>query len=478
MAVGHAFEDRASWLFTAVLLLELLIAVYALSGLVYLLTGGVDLGWARIMRGEKLVLVLLVAIPTRMALPIPWQSGPLLRPITTWFERRVRPRVRPLTVTPAVRDVAVTLVILRPAMVGVAFLVNVLVPARGYRTFSGPFEREKLFELFAAWDSGWYFDIAKHGYYYDPDAQSSIAFFPLYPLLMRAVAWPFGESDRAIWLAGIAISWVCFAVTLVVLHGFTEACFGSRESARRAVMYLAVFPFSFFFTRVYTESLFTLLALLAVVAAYRERWWHAGMWGALAALTRPNGVLIALPLAILVFRGAPRSLGEYVRRAAGVTVTLLGIAAYCLYVYRLTGHPLAWLDAQRHWQYSIGHPPWDQLLKMIHALMQHGPYQYFLMSRIASYQFMHGVIALVFLALTPSVFRYLGAPLGVYVLVSLLVPLSGSDLQGLGRYASVLFPVFMVVGHRAGALHEPILIVSSLYRALLVALWVTLHPIY
>ncbi|MDQ3488331.1 MAG: hypothetical protein M3468_11435 [Acidobacteriota bacterium] len=53
-----------------------------------------------------------------------------------------------------------------------------------------PFKREKLAQIFAGWDSGWYFDIARRGYYFDPEGQSSIAFFPLYPLLMGAVAWP------------------------------------------------------------------------------------------------------------------------------------------------------------------------------------------------------------------------------------------------------------------------------------------------
>jgi hypothetical protein len=77
-------------------------------------------------------------------------------------------------------------------------------------------------EVFAAWDSGWYFDIARQGYYFNPAGESSIAFFPLYPLLMRAVAWPFGGSDKALWVAGIAIS-------MVHLRSRSERCTGSHR---------------------------------------------------------------------------------------------------------------------------------------------------------------------------------------------------------------------------------------------------------
>ena len=88
-------------------------------------------------------------------------------------------------------------------------------------------------------------------------------------------------------------------------------------------------------------------------------------------------------------------------------------------------------------------------------------------------------MALVFLALTPAVFKRLGLAMGAYVLVSLLVPLSGSGLEGIGRYAAVLFPVFMLAGtNRSPRLHEAILIVCSIFLALFVSLFVTLHPVY
>jgi hypothetical protein len=452
--------------------LECVIVTYAATALI-VIGGGFDLGWIRATALGKPLLILILAVPTRLALQVPLQL-PLPR-LPTGVARRLVPAV--LHLPASVRDALVAILITRPPTIAASFLLNILVPPRGYRQFDLPFEHQKWAEIFTAWDSGWYFAIAKHGYTYAADGQTSVAFFPLYPMAMRILAWPFGASDRALWLAGILISWSSLFVSLVILHRFTMRLFGDREVARRAVLYLAVFPFSFFFSRVYTESLFLLTSMAAVMAAYDKRWWAAGMLGALAALTRPNGVLVAVPLLCLVWmdRADRRHL---IRRILAVSLVPGGLGLYCLFLFWLTGNPLAWLDAQRHWLYSLGHAPWEQLLKLVNSLVKYGPYHFFFTSRLAPYQFFHGTVALILLAFTPAVFRYAGAPLGMYVLVSLLVPLTGSDLQGIGRYASVLFPVFMVAGRLAGKLHEPLLITCVVFRTLFGGLFVLLHPIF
>jgi len=341
-----------------------------------------------------------------------------------------------------------------------------------------PFRSEKFAEIFAAWDSGWYFDIARRGYFFNPAGQSSIAFFPLYPMLMRAAAAPFGGSERAIWIAGIAISMTAFVAALLVLHTFSQRVLGERDAARRAVLYIAVFPFSLFFTRVYTESLFFLLTVVAIASAYDKRWWRAGMAGGLAALTRSNGILVVLPLLCLALKGRP-GVRALVPRLVGLALVPMGLCIYCAYVYTLTGNPLAWLDAQRYWFYSVGDMPWRRLLSLASAIEHRGLYDYFFTSDQAPYQLIHGFVALTVLALTPSIFKRLGVALGVYTLVSLTVPLSGSDLQGIGRYMSVVFPIFMLLGSlRSPRVHEAILVSFSLFLALFLSLFVNWYPLY
>jgi hypothetical protein len=341
-----------------------------------------------------------------------------------------------------------------------------------------PFESARLAETFAAWDSGWYFDIARRGYYWNPDGQSSLAFFPLYPMLMRALAWPFGGSDRALWTAGIALSYACLFAGLAILHRLTATTLRDRETARRTVLYLAAFPFAYFFTQVYTESLFLLTTVSAVAAAVASRWGWAGALGALAALTRPNGILVVVPLGLLALAGRPRG-AEVARRAAGIALVPLGLAGFCAFAWRLSGDPLAWLHAQASWGYTVGNRPWVELMRLLDGLERHGLYRYFFSDPLAPYYFVHGLVALVFVALTPAVFARLGPALGAYVAVSLYLPLTGNALEGIGRYAATLFPAFMLLGTVGSRrVHEAILIGSALVLSLLASLFAGFYPIY
>jgi hypothetical protein len=457
------------------LALEIVILAHA-AALILFVLGIHDLGVASVSRGEKPLLILLVAIPLRVTL-----GGP------SWLAARGRrllrdpAALRAATIDrlpPAIVDPLFALAVIRVGSIFVGFVANVMFPAARMRAIEMPFRQVKFFEIFAAWDSGWYFDIARRGYYWNADGQSSIAFFPLYPLLIRAGAWPFGGTDHALWLSAITISGLAYFLALVALHRFTERWSGDREVARRTVLYLSIFPFALFFTRVYAESIFLLTSVMAVSRAWDGRWWRAGMWGALATLARPNGILIAIPLVLLALRDRPGPL-TLTRRSAALALLPAALGGFCAFAYSLSGDPLAWLHAQSQWGYSLGHPPWQLLLSLLGRVLKHGAYDYFFVSPLAPFRLFHGLAALMFLALTPAVFKRLGPALGAYVLVSLLVPLSGNALEGLGRYTAVLFPVFMVLGGlRSQRLHEALLIVAALLRSLFVILFVTLRPIY
>jgi hypothetical protein len=470
---GHSrLADRA------LAALDAIVAAYAAVGLLYLVTGGFDIGVVSVRRFSKPFLLLLVLAAVRAAIP---RSSWLTR-LLSYISRYIRERfAAPGQRTPwamAVLDALVAVLTVQVILKGTAFLSNVLFPAARPRPFALPFESAKFAETFAAWDSGWYFDIAQRGYYWNPSGQSSLAFFPLYPMLMRALAWPFGGSDRALWIAGVVISCACLFLGLAVLHRLTEKILGDREIARRTVLYVAVFPFAYFFTQVYSESLFLVTTVAAVAAAASSRWGWAGVFGALAALTRPNGILIAIPLGVLAFAGRPR-LAELARRAAGLALVPLGFASFCAFAWRLSGDPLGWLHAQAQWGYTVGNRPWAELMRLLDGLERHGLYGYFFSAPLAPYCFVHGIVALVFVALTPAIFTRLGPALGTYVAVSLLVPLSGNALEGIGRYAATLFPAFMLLGTiRSRRAQEAILIGSALVLSLFASLFAGFYPIY
>jgi hypothetical protein len=454
--------------------LDVLIVAYAAALVFSLVGGGITLSWLSITQSAKPLLVLWILLPMRLALPVPAGHGTPLQSL--W--RRLTAVPPPAGRIPAaVVDAGVAFMATRFALFAVGFFVNLLFETARARPFALPFRQSTFAETFAAWDSGWYFDIASRGYHYTASGQSSIAFFPLYPLTMRLLAAPFGGSDAAIWLAGIAVSNLAFLGGLVALHDLTARVLGDREIARRTVLYLAVFPFSFFLTGVYPSGLFFLLVVLSVSAASRSRWALAGLLGGLAAITRPHGMLIGIALGLMALQGG--SAREKLTRLLRLSPVPLAVGAYSVYVDSLAGDHLAWLSTQQHWGFSLGHPPWRQLLNVFVSIERQGFYDFFTTSNDAAFRFFHGAAALFLLAMTPAVFSRLGAPLGAWVLASLLIPLSGNFLEGIGRYGAALFPVFMVLGAiRSPRFHETLLIVWSLFLALFFGLFVTWRPIY
>lgn len=159
-----------------------------------------------------------------------------------------------------------------------------------------------IVEPLRLWDGLWYKLIAEQGYDGAPGFEGGSlaypAFFPLLPWLMRLGSDVFGVATET---AGWAIANASFLAALVVLERLVALDF-DRTVAWRTIVALAVFPTSFFFAAVYTESLFLLLAVGALYAARRGVWFTAGALGLLAALTRSQGVFLLLPFAVLLWQ--------------------------------------------------------------------------------------------------------------------------------------------------------------------------------
>jgi hypothetical protein len=466
----------------AVAALDSVVLLYGCVLLGVLLFGGFSLGPITASSLGKPFLVFCLALSVRVAIGgMSW----LPRGLAT-VRAGVRPWVPAAVLraagSPALRDVLFVLLATRLAMLGIAFVANILIEPDRSRPFTLPFKWQRFLETFAVWDSGWYFQIASAGYAYTPDTQSTVAFFPLYPMLMRAAAWPFGGTGEAVWAAGIGVSVTAFAAALFALHRLAEHLTGSRIVAQRAILYLAVFPFSFYFTRVYTEAVFLLVTVLAVSAACHARWGYAGLFGALSTLTRPNGILIAIPLIILACAdGSP--LRVQVRRLAALLPVPFALLGFSWYVARLSGDPLAWLRAQAHWAYSLGHPPSNHLVRIAEGVETFGLYEFLLLSDTAPIELAYAVLAIGILMFVPSIVRAFGPrigwALGAYVAVSVLIPLSGNSLVGMGRYISVLFPVFIVAAiGRSARVHEALLIISAMFLTLFLVLFVGWHPLH
>jgi hypothetical protein len=195
------------------------------------------------------------------------------------------------------------------------------------------------------WDGRWYRMVARGGYLLVPGRQSDPAFFPLYPIMLRVV-----HAAGLGWgIAGPLLSNLAFLLGLLLFYRLSREMF-SESLARRATTYLAIFPLGYVFSMSYPESVVLVFLLAAPLAALRQRWWLAAVCAGAAALARPEGLFLALPLAGIAWRQR-RTLSP-TRRGAALTAVLAPVAAiasYSLYLGTVLHDPLAWSDAEQAW---------------------------------------------------------------------------------------------------------------------------------
>ena len=204
---------------------------------------------------------------------------------------------------------------------------------------------------------GWYLQIADAGYF---SAQSS-AMFPLYPLLIRIGTLVLGSEL----VVGLAVSLAAMTAALYILDRLVRADFDA-QTARTTVLLTALFPVAFFFSAVYTESLYLLLSVGALYAARRDRWAVAGLLGALASATRSAGILLAVPLVLMYLYGPRPSSGAVTSwwrpryrvtlSAAWLALVPLGLLGYMAYLGVAHGQPFAAFGAEHYWGRSFAAP--------------------------------------------------------------------------------------------------------------------------
>lgn len=206
-----------------------------------------------------------------------------------------------------------------------------------------------ILDALLRWDTGWYRRIVLEGYAYaGPGRESNVAFFPLYPLLVRTLAPVFPTHFHA----GLFLSNACFVAALVALHDAVSFKHG-RATARSAVLFALLSPAMIFFSAYYTESLFFLEVVLAFRAYERRSFWGAGLAGACASATRTTGVVLlgAFGLAELVaLARRQETFGwRYLRARLPLLLVPLGLVAYMAFLGKTFGDPLVFTKVQEAW---------------------------------------------------------------------------------------------------------------------------------
>jgi len=291
----------------------------------------------------------------------------------------------------------------------------------------------------ARWDSGWYRDIAEDGYFFTPGTQSSVAFFPAYPLLMMA-----GGAVLPVFLVGYIVT-LLSGLSACLL--FARWCLDrmSRGPAIIAVALMMLYPYSFYlYGAVYADALFLACALGAFVLLERGHPLLAGLVGIAATAGRPVGVAVAVGLAVRVVELA-HARGGAVRhltwRDSTVLLSGAGLAGWCAYQWAAFDNPLAFVAAESApaWDQGVGIRVWLKFA-LFEGIADRG-----LLATVALAA--PGLALLAAVALLPRVRRRFGWGYAVFAAIVLVMPLLGTkDFLGVGRYLFVAFPVVAVVG--------------------------------
>lgn len=210
---------------------------------------------------------------------------------------------------------------------------------------------------FAAWDALQYRDIATTGYTYDPVGKGNIAFFPLFPLLIRGLM-TIGISFE---IAGVLINNLAFIGFLYLLYHWLNHKY-NQNIARTTLMVAVWFPTSLFATTIYTEGLYLFLSLLTIYGFENRYYGLMIPAGILATATRPTGIAL-IPALIMATWQQRRSIWAY-GSAIAVAGGIIGFGIYCWLSF---GDGLAFINAQKAWRTSLGfdYQAWWKMLMQI-----------------------------------------------------------------------------------------------------------------
>ncbi len=310
---------------------------------------------------------------------------------------------------------------------GLAHLV-----ARGIDPGLEPLVHRRVHQGLLAWDGDWYLRIADRGYAALDD--ESVRFFPLYPLLGRALAPVFLGN------AGIALLFLANLPALLLgalVHRLSLRETGDAALARRAAWLIAVVPPFFVMAMGYGEPISLCLTVAAFMALRRQRWEWAAAAAFFAGMARPVGVLLAIPAAIEAARGL-RAAGavERLRRALPVVAPVAGAGAFLVWVWVTFDDAFLPLRVQNREYLRGGFAnPLATIFESVGELL--GGY----VGRNA----IHLPWVVVFAALVVVSFRRWPASYGAFAAASLVMAASAWNLGSFERYGFGAFPVVLAL---------------------------------
>ena len=295
-------------------------------------------------------------------------------------------------------------------------------------------------DIFTRWDSKWYFSILKTGYQASANlatTYSNLAFFPLYPYLVKSVGW-FGVQlpDGVYIFFGLLLSNLFFLASAALLYRLTITSLGfDEDTAHRALTLLIVFPVSFFFSAFYPESLFLFLTVLGFTLALEEKWAWTGICAALVIVTKPTGIIPVFALAWLYMEKKEWKLQNIRPSISWFLLAPIALLLHFYNLYLISGHPLAFLDAMTAWG---GIQPSAYL----------NPFQNLSGPALDVFKIDLVLTVLFFIASFYLFWKWPVKAYGIFALLMIVLAASTGLLVSISRYLLVSFPIFIFLGKK------------------------------
>lgn len=294
-----------------------------------------------------------------------------------------------------------------------------------------------LITAYQTWDAQHYLFLADKGY---KKGNFSNSFYPLFPAVITLTTF----FTRNFFISGIVIANIFSFIAFYYFYLFVKVFAHSEKIAFTALLFLLFFPTSFYFSLIYSESLFFLLSICFFYYLYKHKFLLAAVFSLLLPLTRPLGIVIVIPFLVYFifnyFKFSFRKTSFYKTIDKNIFFLLfpfIGMSIYFLYLFLKTGSILEGFIVQ---QYSIAQ--WNFFNIFL-------PQKLFVNLFLIPWQ-VHGyinsgidrVFFLFFLLFLPFIYKKTDKVLFIYAFCLGLTPFLGSFMSYI-RYIVVIFPIFI-----------------------------------
>ncbi len=290
----------------------------------------------------------------------------------------------------------------------------------------GPGHNFDFWASWAQWDGGNYYYIAKYGY----ASPNLYAFFPLYPVLIKLTSYLFFGN---VLLSGLIVANLFALTFFIILFQLVKIKFNEKLAYLSIITFLT-FPTSYFLGAMYSESLFVLLVVLALLALEKKRFFWAGAAASLAAITRVVGVFLVFAIIWSYLQSIDFDFKKINYKILAIPLSITSIAAYCAYLYHNFKDPFYFFSVQQTWHRSLTNP----FITIYSYLSQN----------LASKPFNDYLdVAVTVLFLILLVWGVKKIPIGwwLFATLTIVIPASTSTLTSMPRYALSSVPTFIIM---------------------------------